>query len=136
MSDNYKTIARAHDIAKALDKDLNWGKTAIVKEIGITNPLFNDIMEMDPVSINIYAKSVDKLKAFIEKHEAVLDKPSNNPPGVHRSSRTDPFPVIPRKNEEPAPSNGWDPLADLDKLEKKLAARGYKLEARIIKINQ
>lgn len=138
MSDNYKTIARARDIAKALEKDPEWGKTVIVKDMGITFPLYQDIMELDPVSITVRTKTVEKLKAFIAKHEGVLDKPSPKPPGITRSGKDDPFPVVPKKLEiQPERSPyAFDPLVELDNLEKKFVARGYKLDVRIIKINQ
>ena len=133
MSDNYKTIARTKEVTNKL-KELGWSETKVLNEIGIAHKLFKDIMEMDPVSITIYAKSVDKLRAFIEKHGAILDKPTPAP-GVHSGKREDPFPVIPKKPPPPPSSNG-DPLAELDRLVEKFEARGYKLETKIIKINQ
>lgn len=137
MSDNYKTIARARDIAKVLDKEQAWSKTAIMKEMGVALALYNDIMEIDPVSITIRSKTVEKLKTFISKHESVLD-PEPTKRGITRIGKDDPFPVVPKK-PDPLPERSpyaFDPLAELDALEKKFISRGYKLEARIIKINQ
>jgi len=145
MSDTYKTISRAREISKALLTMLTWTKSAIVNEMGVTFALYQDIMEVDPVAIKIRTPTIEKLKAFIAKHEAILDK-EPKPMGVTRSAPTDPFPVIPRK---PSPESvgltpiikeseliDGDPLAELDRLEAKFAKRGYKLETRIIKIHQ
>lgn len=138
MSRNYQLIAKTKDISEFLLESLEWPKKKVVSEIGITNPLFNDIMETDPVSINIKTPTVKKLEVFISKHEAVLEK-EPAACGVTRSSSDDPFPDIPKNHKKAGkkpdpPINGGDPLAELDKLEKKFASRGYKLEARIIKI--
>ena len=137
MSDNYKTIAQARDIAKELLKNPSTSKTAIMKDMGVALALYNDIMENDPVTITIRSKTNEKLKAFIAKHEAVLD-PEPAPRGVNREGKDDPFPVVPKK-PDPMPERSpyaFDPLAELDALEKKFISRGYKLEARIIKIHQ
>ena len=136
MSDNYKTIARTKEVTNKL-KELGWMETGVLNEIGIAYKLFKDIMTQDPVSIKIYAKSVEKLKVFLDKHEAVLDNPSS-PPGVHSGKKEDPFPIIPRKKEEAKAeptSSGSDPLAELDALMKKFEKRGYKLETRIVQIS-
>jgi len=140
MSDNYKTIARARDIAKALLTHLTWTKSSVVAEMGVTFSLYSDIMEMDPVSIKIRTPTVNKLHAFIEKHEAILDK-EPTPPGVTRSKPEDPFPIVPNKPTPPKPppppnDSGGDPLAELDALVEKFARRGYKLHTRIEKMVQ
>lgn len=140
MSAVYKTIARARDIAKILIKDYSWNDSGVQSEMDVAWKLYKDIMEQDPVSINIFAPSIKKLKAFIAKHEAVLDK-EPTPPGVHTKKEKDPFsPPVPKKKEPREtihpPAQGEDPLTKLDNLVKEFSDRGYKLETRIVKIHQ
>jgi len=140
MSNHYQIIAKARDIANVLAEYPDWTKTAIIKEMGVDFYLYEDIMKLDPVVVGdkIRTKTIEKLKAFIEKHLCILDK-EPVPRGVRTSKSVDPFdpPVpIPRKEEpkKPDPPKGDDPLTRLDDLIAEFASRGYKLETRIIKI--
>ena len=127
MSDNYKTIARARDIAKALRAE-KWSDAKIQETIGLAFKLYREIMEQDPVSVSIRTPSVEKLKRFIEDYEHWLDKPPAET-GVNVQKKKDP-------PHSPEPPKGSDPLAELDALVEKFASRGYKLETRIIKMVQ
>ena len=131
MSNVYNTIRQSKKIAEKLLENGQWNQDGVIKDMGVSFALYKDIMELHPVAVGdkIQKKSVDKMKAFIERYGSVLEKGAT-PVGVVHSKQEDPFPIT-RKPKAP----GKDPLAELDALAKKFASRGYKLETRITKIN-
>ena len=141
MSDTYNTIAKARNIANELNGFPQWSKSSIIAEMGVTYKVYANIMEQDPVCAGdkFRRPTIDKLKAFIANHKAVLDK-KPSPLGVRTSQPKDPFrlpdPSPPRSPQKPKVSDGSDPLTRLDELVEEFANRGYKLETRIVKIIQ
>jgi hypothetical protein len=130
MSAVYRTIARARDTAKALLEDPNpqWNKSTIVQEMGVSYGLYSDIMALDPVVVGekIRTPTVKNLDEFIERHKK--QAPPLAPSMTIKSKVAESPPLDPPKSE--------DPLTRLDNLVAEFAKRGYKLETRIIKINQ
>jgi len=138
MSNTYKTIARARDIAKAILRLPNpeWNKTSLVKEMGITFGLYADIMEMDPVSVKIKTPTVEKLKAFVSKHEHILDKKkepahllNGKPMDEKVKAKSLSAKAIPKNHE--AIDDGEDLLVSLNILSDKFQKKGYRLSVRI-----
>lgn len=46
-----------------------WSHLKIIKELGISYDLLTEIMDYDPMSVNIRKETVVKFTAFLEKHE-------------------------------------------------------------------
>lgn len=139
MSDTYKTISKARKTAKALLEDPNprWKKSGIVKEMGVTFSLYDEIMNYDPVTVadKIRQPTLEKLKSFIGKHGHHLNEIPKRPDPPHpvASSYKPPKDPDPPKSILPhiPQGEGEDLLARLNELALKFQRRGYRLGIRI-----
>lgn len=75
MSDNYKVIRRAQEAINKLLNVEKWSINQVVKTIDITHTLVKEIRDQDPVTVNIREVSVEKLRVFLDKYEAGIEKP-------------------------------------------------------------
>ena len=121
-----------------------WNKTGLLKEMGITFSLYNEIMNYDPVSVadKIRKPTPEKLKAFIAKHGHVLEKKNET---VHLLNGKPVDELNPPVEEENPPNhqeieykppisvlNGEeDLLATLNNLTDRFRKKGYRLSTRI-----
>jgi len=143
MTDNYKIIRKAKDAALNL-KSLGWTHNGIASEMGITFALLNEILDFDPVAVNVRGGTMEKLRAFVDRHEAGLEKPKrkksehkkkdpNKKPEFHVQVTESMADAIPDDVGIQIGPNYVDGnlLNELNLLAEKFAKAGYRLNANI-----
>ena len=147
MSDNYKVIRKAKEAALEL-KSKGWTNNGIIKEIGISFALLTEILEYDPVSVNVRDVTMEKLRDFIDNFAKGIDKPLRKSSRPEKSQvKKDPADkpefntVVPESMAEAIPEEtgiirgprdlDGNLLNDLNNLAKRFASQGYRLSASI-----
>jgi len=150
MSDNYKVIARARDAFNKLLKEEGWSINQVVKETGLNHSMVCQIRDEDPVGIKVWDVTIEKIKAFLEKYDAGIDKPVRKKAGpkITRGKKGNEFSIPvpesmadaipPDRGIESAPgadkSSGNDLMDELNALGARFKMKGWNLEAKLSKI--
>ena len=146
MSDNYKTISKAKEAALNL-KSQGWTNSGVATEMGISFILLTEILEYDPVSVNVREGTMEKLRDFIARHESGIVKPEKKKTGPKKKklgpkkkepefkievpdSMVDAIPNEIGIETGPKDDDG-NLLQDLNVLAERFAKSGYRLNANI-----
>lgn len=149
MSENYRIIRRTKKVILEL-KSRNWSQNQVVKEIGISHSLAAEIQDQDAVSVSVKDVTIEKLLAFLIKHENnEVPKPLRKGKVVLKKSKKDEFEApVPESMADAIPEdrgiergpNTADPdkfvdlLDDLNSLAARFRMKGYKLDPVITKL--
>ncbi|RKZ97260.1 MAG: hypothetical protein DRI97_00055 [Bacteroidetes bacterium] len=142
MSDNYKLIRLVRDAIQTL-LDSGWTHSSVVNEIGISHGLVKEIMEFDPVSVNVREPTVEKMRSFLLRNDKGISKPIRKAP-KRKAPIVEEFPVeVPESMQdaipvdtkiERDPSSTSNLLYELSELADKFAKNGYRLDASLTMI--
>lgn len=137
MSDNYRVIRTAQKAISDLVYIEKWSVNQVVKEIGVSHSMVNEMLTQDAVTVKIRDVSVDKLRIFVDKFEAGIEKPVRKGK-VNISKPKDEFsmPVpesmadaIPEeKGIDKDPTGTENLLAELSDLAVRFSRQGYRLD--------
>ena len=135
MSEHYRTIRKAREAVNDL-KAQAWNDTKIAKHIGVSVAIIKDIVILDEVAMNLRGPTIDKFRKFLDTRSAAKQhfadekeklnpKPPEQEPPVYVQPDLPP-PYKGKKIQMPD-----DLLGELNKLSKKFASKGYRLDCTL-----